>query len=100
MKPETTPITVWTKTQYRVCKESERQMKVLTGDEFFKAQDELKLELRKMLNSNNMDWSVLNKIQIMHIISMCSANRPLEPFRILNSVSIMYDKMISKPSTK
>jgi len=80
--------------QYHLCQQLERNMKAQSGNShYYVIADLLIIELKKMLNSITMDWSELNTIQIMHIISMCSTHRPIALHSILISVSMQYDKM-------
>ena len=89
-----------TRKQYKVCKTIATRLQSLanTGQnaKYFDLQEQLNDELRAILHSTSMQWSALTKVQIMHILSLCSTHRPIALHSILIAVSLQHDKMIQK----
>ena len=79
-----------TKAQYKRIQEAVRELAI--SSDYYAAQTALNKELNEILNHNKYRLHYLNTSQILHLIAMCSSHRPHQPYAILTSFSIMYDK--------
>lgn len=88
---------------YRQCQsllrrmDSANRMEELAGEsakgrfrtEYYSWQHELQEKLRELLRQN---FLLLSKPQLVHLLSMCSSHRPMEPHSVLKLVSMRYEE--------